>query len=67
MIEETTYQETYKFLQEHGWEKITPAQYTLEKTKRKNATARIGFFGFFKLKKSQSAITQNKILRKKSK
>ena len=60
MDKETTFKETYKLLEEHGWEKITAEQYTLEKKLRKHQTARIELNGFFKLKKSNQEIAERK-------
>jgi hypothetical protein len=55
---ETTFQKTYDFLKNHGWEKISVQQYIKEKEKKKDHTARIGLYGFFKLKKSIKKILE---------
>lgn len=58
MKSETTFKETYKFLQTHGWKRITLAQYCLEKREKKFQTARIGIRGYFKLRKSNYLIME---------
>lgn len=45
-----TFKEIFKFLEENGWERINVVEYSIQK-KAKRETARIGNFGFFKLKK----------------
>jgi hypothetical protein len=55
---DTTFQEVYKLLEENGWKRIEVDEYILEKRDRKHHTARIGLYGFFKLKKSNKQIKE---------
>ena len=49
---ETTFKETYEWLLNNGWCRITAKEYNKEKKIKKYYTARIGKWAFFRLKKS---------------
>lgn len=53
---ETTFKETFKFLEAHGWKRIRIKEYLKVKKERKFDTSRIGAYGFFKLKISKEEI-----------
>lgn len=55
---ETTFKDTFNFLETHGWERLNVKQYNDEKRNKKYFTARIGFYGFFKLKRSIKEIEE---------
>lgn len=56
----TTFQQTYKWMEENGWERIRADKYACEKKNKKHQTARIGLHGFFKLGKSDEEIVKEK-------
>lgn len=51
-----TFQNTYNYLVNHGWIRITPREYNVEKHMDKRQTARIGINGYFKLNKTNEEI-----------
>jgi len=56
------FKQTEEYLCNHGWEKINKTTYSDLKLNRKNETARIGRFTFFKLKKSNEQIKNERAL-----
>lgn len=55
-MSETTFKQTYEFLETHGWVRIYADEYERVKSQKKHQTARIGSAGFFKLSKSNQEI-----------
>jgi len=58
MEKETTFKDTFNWLENNGWIKIPREKYSKEKKQRKHQTARVGDMGFFKLKKSNEEIKE---------